>query len=136
MDGRTNYAWMAFVAMAVGIVGLVGVFATYAAPLPLERALARDAALDEALAATGRPDEAARLQALRPRLGDSADPIEQGSGPLAERIERERAAMRERFANEAQAVASRLRLMIVVVTVMGAGFAAAVAGGIGRRDKG
>ena len=136
MDGRTNYAWMAFVAMAVGIVGLVGVFATYAAPLPLERALARDAALDEAVAATGRPDGAARLQALRPRLGDSADPIEQGSGPLAERIERERAAMRERFAAEAQAVASRLRLMIVVVTAMGAGFAAAVAGGIGRRAKG
>ena len=136
MDGRTNYAWMAFVAMAVGIVGLVGVFATYAAPLPLERALARDAALDEALAAAGRPDEAARLQALRPRLGDSADPIEQGSGLLAQRIERERASMRERFAAEAQAVASRLRLMIVVVTAMGAGFAAAVAGGIGRRAKG
>ena len=95
MEGRTNYAWMAFVAVAVGIVGLVGVFATYAVPLPLERALAREAALDEALAAAGRPDEAVRLQALGPRLGESAAAIEAGGGPLAERIQRERAAMRE-----------------------------------------
>jgi hypothetical protein len=124
---------MAFVAMAVGVVGLMGVFATYAAPLPLDRALAREAALDDALAAAGGPDETARLQALRPRLAESAAAVEQGAGSLAERIQRERVAMRERFVAEARALAGRLRLMIVVVTAVGAGFAATVAGGIGRR---
>ena len=49
--GKTNFNLLAFVAMAFAIVGLIGIFATYAAPLPLERAVARETALDAVLAA-------------------------------------------------------------------------------------
>jgi hypothetical protein len=124
---------MAFIAITVGIVGLMGVFATYAAPLPLDRALARESALDEALAAAATPDAAARLQALRPRLAESASAIEQGAGSLADRIQRERVAMRERYLAEAQGLARRLRLMIVIVTAVSAGFACTIVGGLSRR---
>ena len=50
---RNTATWMAFLVAAFGVVGLMGVFASYAAPLPFERAIARDATLDEALATGG-----------------------------------------------------------------------------------
>ncbi len=65
-------SWMFFAGVMVGIVGLVGIFATYAAPVPLERALAREAALDDALATIRAPDPQAALAGLADRLGDSA----------------------------------------------------------------
>ena len=133
MAGETSYTWMAFVAMTFVVVGLMGLFATYAAPLPLERALARDAALDEALAASGTSDERTRLDALRSALGDSGPAIAQGEGPLLARIQRERAVMRRAFLAEAEALANRLRLMIVIVTVVCGGFACAIVGGLSRR---
>ena len=133
MAGETSYTWMAFVAMTFVVVGLMGLFATYAAPLPLERALARDAALDEALAASGTPDERTRLDALRSALGESGPAIAQGEGPLLARIQRERAVTRRAFLAEAEALANRLRLMIVIVTVVCGGFACAIVGGLSRR---
>jgi hypothetical protein len=136
MAGQTSYTWMAFVAMTFVVAGLMGVFATYALPVPFERALARDAALDEALAAAGRPDETARLEALRPALSQSGPAIENGEGAVAGRIQRERAVMREQFQAEAQALARRLRLMIVIVTSVCAAFACAIVGGMSRRAPG
>jgi hypothetical protein len=131
-DTQPNYTWMAFVAMAFTVAGLIGVFATYAVAVPLQRALAREAALDEALAAAGSPEEMQRLQALAPRLGDSAPALTAGDGLLPDRVARERTAMRLRFQEEARFLAGRLRLMIVVVTVLCAGFTCAVVGALAR----
>ena len=131
-DVRPNYAWMAFVVMAFTVAGLMGVFATYAVSVPLQRALAREAVLDEALAA-GNPDEALRSPALAARLGDSAPALTAGDGALQERVARERTAMRARFQQEARFLAGRLRLMIVVVTVLCAGFTCAVVGALARQ---
>ena len=46
--------------MTFVVVGLTGLFATFAAPLPLQRALLREAALDEALAEYGCGSAVAR----------------------------------------------------------------------------
>jgi hypothetical protein len=125
--------WTAFLVMAFVVVGLVGLFASYAVPLPLQRALARDAALDEALAAAHGPDPETALAALRPRLAETADALLSPAGGSIElRISKARAAMRDQLTAEADAVAARTRLMIGVVTLMGAGFGAAVLR-IGRR---
>jgi hypothetical protein len=118
---------MAFLAMAFVIVGLAGLFATYAAPLPLERALARAAALDEALAAAAGPDYAATLDRLRPRLGESAAPLAPGPA-LEARILTERDAARDRFRAEADATAVRLRWLVCLVTLTGAAFGIAMMG--------
>jgi hypothetical protein len=126
MDNSSRGTWTAFLAITFLIVGLTGLFATFSAPLPLERALARDAALDDALAALKQPEPAAAIEALRPRLAESADAILPFGGDMATRIGAERAAMRSRLQVEADVTAERLRWMICVITLMCAFFGAAI----------
>jgi hypothetical protein len=123
---RNRSTWMAFLAVAFAVVGLTGIFGTYAAPLPLQRALAREAALDDALTAAHMPQPQSGVEVLRPRLAESAEAVLPLSADEDARIAGERAAMRARFIAEAEAEGKRLRLMIGVVTVMGAVFGAVV----------
>ena len=118
--------WIAFLVMAFAVVGLTGLFATFGAPLPLQRAMARDAALDEALVASHRPDAQAAIEALRPRLDDSARLLLPVSGDMDARIAQARADMRAELGAEADATARRLRFMIGIVTAMAAVFGVAV----------
>jgi hypothetical protein len=105
---------MGFLAMTFAVVGLTGVFASYAAPLPLERALQRETAFDDALAPELTETDRA---ALRSRLGEDAATVLDGAGPLAPRVQAARVAARARFAAESDAVGTRLRLLLVVVTL-------------------
>jgi len=116
-----------FLAVAFAMVGLIGLVASYAAPLPLERAMARDAALDAVLE-QGGGDPAAAIEALRPRLAESADALLAAGGDLAGRVARERAAMHARLRAEADATGTRLRWLISIVTVMAAAFGIALQG--------
>ena len=121
-----------YLAMTFVVVGLAGIFATYAVPIPLVRALRRDSALDAALATAQAPDPAKALAALRPRLGGSAAAVISGPSPLPVRVAAERTRMRAQFLAEANAEAGRMRLLIGVITVMGALFGAAMVG-FGRK---
>jgi hypothetical protein len=123
MTDRTNGSLAAFVAMAFAIVGLTGFFATYAVPLPLQRAAARELALDDALAAARSPDPGAAISGLAGRLGDSAEALVGPPETLPQRIEAERHAMRARFTHEAEVIATRVRWLIAIVTIMAAVFA-------------
>jgi len=122
-DGGT---WTAFLTAAFAVVGLIGAFGIYAAQIPFERALARDATLDQVLVAAAAPDSAARLEALRPRLGDSADHVLHGAGDLPARVAAERARMLTAFGAESRDIGRRLRLVIAVFAGAGALFGAAV----------
>jgi hypothetical protein len=119
-DGGT---WLAFLTMAFAVVGLIGCLATYAAQIPFDRALARSATLDEVLAMGDMP---ARLETLRPALGDSAAHVLAGSGDLAGRVSTERARMFAAFGRESADVGFRLRIVIAVFAAAGALFGAAV----------
>ena len=127
---RNSGTWMAFLAMTFGVVGLVGLFASYAAPIPLERALARDATMDEALAAG---DSKPALEPLRERLDDSAALVIDGPGALPARVSLARAAMHAAFLTETKQTGTRLRLMILVVTVVGAVFGMVLLGAASGR---
>ena len=127
--GKTNFNLLAFVAMAFAIVGLIGIFATYAAPLPLERAVARETALDAVLAAAKDPNAEAALAALKPQLDDSAGVIVGGATGIEQRVAEERVAMRARFTADAAATALRLRWLIGMITVMAFVFAVTMMGG-------
>ncbi len=116
---RNVGTWMAFLAITFGVVGMVGLFASYAAPIPLERALARDATLDEALAAG---DSKSALEKLRDRLDSNAALVIDGTGPLATRVATARAAMHTALLQEADAAGANLRIMVSVVTLVGALF--------------
>ncbi len=126
---RNSGTWMAFLAMTFAIVGMVGLFASYAAPIPLERALARDATLDEALAAG---DSKPALEPLRERLDDSAALVIDGQGPLAARVATARAAMHAALLENADQTGTQLRLMVCVVTVVGAVFGMVILGTVAR----
>jgi hypothetical protein len=122
---------MAFLAMTFVVVGLTGLFASFAAPLPLQRAMARDAALDEALASGGKPEV---LAGLRDRLDDSAAVVIDGTGPIEARVNTARAAMRTELLHDSDAVAERLRWMVVIVTLAGAIFGAVIVGASRAKD--
>jgi hypothetical protein len=119
-DGGT---WLAFLTMGFAVVGLIGCFATYAAQIPFDRALARSATLDQVLAIGDVP---ARLEALRPALGDSAGHVLAGPKDLATRVAAERARMFAAFGKESADVGFRLRIVIAAFTAAGALFGAAV----------
>ena len=126
---RNTGPWMAFLAMTFAIVGMVGLFASYAAPIPLERALARDATLDDVLA-TG--DSKPALEKLRDRLDDSAALVIDGQGPLATRVATARAAMHVALLEQSDAAGTNLRLMVSVVTLVGALFGLVILGTVAR----
>ena len=111
-------AWTAFLLMCFAIVGLTGLFATYATTVPLERALLRTGTLDQVLAAARAPDAPARLAALRPALGERADAVLAGPGELWDRVAAERVVVLDEQGREARSVAHRIRIMVVVVTLM------------------
>jgi len=134
-DGGAG-AWTGFLVVAFGVVGLMGGMAIYAAQIPFERALARNAALDQVLALEGAADRPARIEALRPALGDSADAVLAGAGPMAPRVAAERARMWAAFGQDARDTGVRLRLVLAVFTVAGAVFGAAVLGIVGRARQG
>ena len=118
---RNISAWTAFLLTCFAVVGLMGLFASYAAPLPLERALARDAALDDALAAG---DSKPALEKLRDRLDDSAAMVIDGAGPLPARVSSARAAMHASLLHESDVVGTQLRWEMTIVTVVAAAFGA------------
>ena len=113
------------------VVGLVGVMVTFIAPLPSARAMRREAALDQVMLVAAAPDAGAALERLRPMLDDSAAAVLPPGQPitlaaLAPRVMAERQAMRARFEAEQAALGFRLRVLIGVVTFMGAGFGLAI----------
>lgn len=126
---RIGGSWIAFTVMAVAIVGLAGIFATFALPIPMERAMLLDATLDDALAARN-PLE---LDGLRARLGERADEVIGGTGPVEARVQHARADMRTRFLVEEEATERWLRWLIGVVTAVVALFVGAIVGAVSRR---
>lgn len=128
MAARMSATWTAFLLMCFALVGLAGLFGTFVTNIPLERALARHDTLDKVLEASRQPDAAARLEGLRRDLAESAGPVLTGEGTIEERVARERVAMRERQEREARGVTGRIRLLMVVVTVMAAAFGVFVLG--------
>lgn len=129
--GRQIWVWAAFLSVCFLIVGLVGLFALYAAPVPLQRALAQDAVLDRALIAAQHADPA-ELAALRPQLGRNADRVLNGPGTITERVVHARAAMQAHMEREQAAVTARIQLLLIVVTVMACLFGVGILGLSGR----
>jgi CHASE3 domain sensor protein len=112
--------------MAFAIVGLAGLFASYALPVALDRAIAQTVLLDDG----GTPPQARIVAAL----GEAgARPILQASDSDAAKLQAAARAILRQAAAEQDATALRLRWLIVVVSVMGALFGAAVLGAGGSR---
>lgn len=105
--------WIAFLLVCFLLTGLVGLFASYGPSIPLQRALHRIEAVDQAVA-TGTPDAAA----LQAALGKSAEDVLSGPGDLPTRAARARAAIIADAEDDQAGVGARTRLMIFVVTAL------------------
>ncbi len=112
-DGAT---WIGFLVVAFAVVGLIGAFATFAAQIPFDRAMARSQAIDQAVVAARSPNPQAALEALRPELGDSADRLLSGGGDMAGRAAAERSRMLAELYDESKDYGLRLRLVIAAFT--------------------
>lgn len=125
---REHGTWMGFLAMAFAVVGLAGLSAAFALPIPLDRAVARIAALDAA-----GPAEA-RIVAV---LGEAAAaPIVHGAGTDADRLQAATRAILREAAADQHATAVRLRWLIVIATAMAAAFGVAILGAAARKGGG
>jgi len=123
-----SFTFAAFLVMCFATCGLIGLFANFATPVPLYRLAAREQALDDALAALTAPTPAAALEALRPRLDESADAILPLRPDTAARIAAERVAMRQRMLDDAHAVSQRMIVMVTSITAMAALFGVGILG--------
>jgi hypothetical protein len=131
MAQKIDGSRIGFLATCFLLVCLVGVFASYAAPIPYARGLLKEQALDDALATAGKPDQAAQLAALGDRLGEQADLVINGPGPLPQRVARARAEARSEAMTEGAAEASQMRLLVIVTSIVCAVFGMALSG-VGR----
>ena len=132
---KPDSSWFVFLAIAFAVVGLTGMFGTFAAPVALQRALMRDEVLDEVRAALAQPDAAARIEALRPRLDDSADALLPIGGDMQARIAAERIAMHARLRIDGDATTRRLRWLIGAITIMAAIFGMMILGAAGGQKR-
>ncbi len=119
-------SWTGFLVIAFAALGLIGAFGTYAAELPFDRAMARSATLDQVIQAAHAPNPAEATAKLRPLLGEDADRVLTGAGPIEPRVEAERRRMFADMHDEANIYGFRLRCYIAVFTVMTALFGALV----------
>jgi hypothetical protein len=109
--------------------GLIGTFASFAIPAPVVDEQHQQAALDAVLNA---PDATARQTAIA-KLADAVDPdtaalVTKGTDPLPARIAAAEQNMRREVVAQARAEAYRIRLMVITLTVLGAGFGVALLG--------
>ena len=121
---RPVSTWTAFLVILFGIVGLCGLFASYAPSIPLERADAREAILDQVLAAG--PGGQASIEPFRPQLANLATLVLDTPGPLEPRVAKARLMVADEGRREAASVAYRTRLMLGVVTLLAAALGAGI----------
>ena len=76
------------------------------------------------------------MEALRDALGDSAKLVFSSQGEIGERVAAARTTMRVQLAAEAAEAATRLRWLIIVITIVAAGFGAVLVGLAAKGKKG
>lgn len=113
---QNRATWIAFLTMCFALTGMVGLFASYSAQIPLERAMHQLQLLDDA---RGGADAA-----LRRALGRDAEAILAAPGDDAAHLAQARVAVREHADAEERVVATRTRWMIVIVTILSAALGA------------
>ncbi|MDE2514693.1 MAG: hypothetical protein KGL12_01585 [Rhodospirillales bacterium] len=119
-----------FVACAVAMAGLVGLMGTYAAPVPLARALIQATLISGAAAAT---DPDAAFAKLTPELEPEVATALALPGPPALRAARAETVLAERAHRQGSAIAARLRLLLIIVTLLAALLGGAIGGAGGMR---
>ncbi len=142
---KVSYSRIGFLLCCFLLPGLIGTFATFTIPAPLIDEQHQQAALDAVLSAPSASAQQAAIQNLSGTPSTAADEelpsgtpgavdadtaaiVIHGTGPLPARVAAAEANMRTEVVAEARAEAYRLRLMVITMTILGAGFGVALLG--------
>lgn len=103
--------------------GLIGTFASFSIPAPVVDELHQSQALEAVLSAPTPAAQDAAIAALSGATDpDIAAMVQSGTAPLPVRVAAAAAHMRVEVVDEARAEAYRIRLMVITMTLLGAGF--------------
>jgi hypothetical protein len=129
MSARPSFSRIGFLLSCFLIPGLIGTFASFSIPAPVVDELHQDAALDAVLNAPTRSAQASAITNLPNTMdADSAALVTNGTGPLPARIAAARANMHSEVLAQARAEAYKIRLMVITMTILAAGFGVALLG--------
>jgi hypothetical protein len=124
-----SYSRIGFLLCCFLIPGLIGTFASFSIPAPVVDEAHQEAALDAVLNA---PTPAAQATAITnlPNAtdADTAALVTGGNGPMPARVAAARANMRSEVLAQARAEAYKIRLMVITMTILAAGFGVALLG--------
>jgi len=142
---KVSYSRIGFLLCCFLLPGLIGTFATFTIPAPLIDEQHQQAALDAVLSAPNASAQAVAIQHLSGTQtttvddelpsgtpgavdSDTAAIVTHGTGPLNQRVAAAERNMRIEVVAQARAEAYRLRLMVITMTILGAGFGVALLG--------
>jgi hypothetical protein len=129
MSARPSYSRIGFLLCCFLIPGLIGTFASFSIPAPVVDELHQEAALDAVLnAATPALQTAAIANLANATDDDTAALVTSGTAPLPTRIAAARANMHKEVLAQARAAAYKIRLMVITMTILAAGFGVALMG--------
>jgi ABC-type iron transport system FetAB ATPase subunit len=147
---KISSARLGFMLCAFLLPGLIGTFASFSIPAPLVDELQQEQALQAVLDAPTPEAQAKAIaalsgneaqQAMAAQAGmsqevpdtalvdpDTAAIVQNGTGPIEERVAAAQKNMRAEVMAQARAEAYRIRLMVITMTIIGAIFAVFVMG--------
>jgi len=129
MVPKISFARIGFLLCCFLIPGLIGTFASFSIPAPVVDEAHQEAALDAVLAA---PNAAARSVAIsnlqNATDADTAAIVANGNGPMPARVAAALANMHTEVLAQAREEAYKIRLMVITMTILAAGFGVALLG--------
>jgi hypothetical protein len=126
---KTSFSRIGFLLSCFLLPGLIGTFASFSIPAPVVDAMHQQAALDGVLNAPTPAAQAAAIANLPMDVDDdTAAIVSGGKGPIQLRIAAAERNMRTEVVAQARDEAYKIRLMVITMTVLGAGFGVALLG--------
>jgi len=121
---KTSYARIGFLLCCFLIPGLIGTFASFSIPAPVVDELHQEAALDAVTAAQTPTARQAAISNLANATDADTAAIVTGGGSVAAAL----ANMHAEVLAQARQEAYKIRLMVITMTILAAGFGVALLG--------
>ncbi len=126
---QTSFARIGFLLCCFLIPGLIGTFASFSIPAPVVDELHQEAALSAVLSAANPAAQKAAIDNLQNATDeDTAAIVTKGTGPIPARVSAALANMHNEVLAQARDEAYKIRLMVITMTILAAGFGVALLG--------
>ena len=129
MAAKVSLSRIGFLLCCFLLPGLIGTFASFSIPAPVVDEMHQEAALQAVLGAANPAAQQAAIANLQDATdADTAAIVAKGTAPLSARVAAALANMHGEVLSQARFEAYRIRLMVITMTVLAAGFGVALLG--------